>query len=144
MQPRYHGTSPYGFVSVAATAYVFPSEPELGEKGHETLSANSRGVHTSKFLWKATNYAVPILLPGSPLFSKVVLLVAVPGEESRGGVGVWEKATKHEWVPKPESPRESDKIPAGWYLKRHGQETLPSGHEKRSLVDTRVTSHVRA
>ena len=108
-----------------------PSEEK--KPGHDT--AFGRGVYTSEKWAKAMQYAIPVLLHKSQLFTKIILLLAVPGGESEGGVGVWEKADGNEWEQEEDIPGGWKKVPSGWYVREESEPSLPSGSKKMELKD---------
>ena len=123
---RYHGQNAYAFLNCACTALLSPSEdpksaktPRQKKNWSLLETSHGRGVYTSRQWQKAIQYAVPHLLPGSNLFTRIVMLVLIPGDNSDLGMGVWEHFKTSEWY---DDGGVQKALPKGWHLRPDSQE----------------------
>ena len=81
---RYHGLNMYALSSILATNHATPSDSSIAL----AETACGRGVYTSRYWSKARQYAIPHVLPGSEVLTKVIALFVIPGNSGEGGAAV--------------------------------------------------------
>ena len=91
---RYHGLNMYALSSILATNHAIPSDSSIAS----AETACGRGVYTSRYWSKARQYAIPHLLPGCEVLTKVIALFVIPGSSGEGGAAVWKKKKMAFWT----------------------------------------------